>query len=156
MVPLMRKWFNENFTKEKYEAYIKDLNSKYPGSIEFQVAETPLFIDKTFTGKILSTCENIIDVITQPNFKAITRRAVPEETKIPNETPFPQFIVFDFAICEDDKGEFDPQLIEFQGFPSLLAYQAWNDEMIRKHFNIPGNYSAYLNGFNKESYRGVE
>lgn len=152
MVPSMRKWFNDNFTKEKYDAYIKDLNSKYPGSIEFHIAETPLFIDKEFTGKMLSTCESIIDVITQPNFKAITRRAIPTELKVPNESPFPHFIVFDFAICEDGVGGFDPQLIEFQGFPSLFAYQAWHDEAIREHFNIPGNYSAYLNDFNQETY----
>jgi hypothetical protein len=39
-----------------------------------------------------------------------------------------------------------------QGFPSLFAYQIWHDEITRKHFHIPENYSAYLNGFNKDSY----
>jgi hypothetical protein len=152
MVPAMRKWFNENFTKEKYQVYLKKLNNKYPDSIDFRIAETPLFINKSFTKKILSTCESVIDVITQPNFRALTRNAVPEEANVLNETAFPHFIVFDFGICESEKGAIEPRLLEMQGFPSLFAYQAWHDEITRNHFNIPDNYSAYLNGFNKESY----
>ena len=39
-----------------------------------------------------------------------------------------------------------------QGFPTLFAYQLFHDQVTRKHFNIPENYSAFLNGFNEESY----
>ncbi|MFX6031762.1 hypothetical protein ABTE99_19500, partial [Acinetobacter baumannii] len=71
----------------------------------------------------------------------------------PDETPFSHFIAFDFGICENENGELEPQLIEMQGFPTLFAYQIWHDEVTRKHFNIPENYSAYLNGFTKETYQ---
>jgi len=73
MVPSMRKWFNENFSEEKYKAYLDELCSKHPGAIEFRVAETPVFIDKAFTNKILDCCESIVDVITQPNFNALVK-----------------------------------------------------------------------------------
>ena len=35
----------------------------------------------------------------QPNFKALTKNAIPEDIKVPNETSFSQFIAFDFGIC---------------------------------------------------------
>ena len=152
MVPALRKWFNESFTKEKYDNFLEELNSKHPGTIDFRVAETPVFVDKVFTEKMLSACESIVDVITQPNFLAITKKAIPEEIQVLNENSFSHFIAFDFGICENDKGELEPQLIEMQGFPTLFCYQVWHDEITNKHFNIPDTYSAYFNGFNKETY----
>ena len=72
MVPDLRKAFNQSFTKEKYEAFLADLHSKHPGAIEFRVAETPVFIDKSFTQKLTDACESIIDVITDASFKKMT------------------------------------------------------------------------------------
>ncbi len=152
MVPELRKQFNENFTKEKYAAYLDDLNSKHPGAIEFRVAETPIFIDKAFKGKAISACESIVDVITQYNFMSLTAHAIPADVWVPGENSFSHFIAFDFGICENASGELEPQLIEMQGFPSLFAYQIWHDEVTRRHFSIPENYSAYLNGFEKGQY----
>jgi len=152
MVPSIRKSFNENFTAEKYQSYLTELNSKHPGSIEFRVAETPVFVDKAFKEKILSACENIVDLITQYNFKTLTSHAIPNEVRVPNESEHSHFIAFDFGICENEQGELEPQLIEMQGFPTLFAYQIWHDEVTRKHFDIPENYSAYLNDFDKTSY----
>lgn len=152
MVPAIRKWFNENFTQDKYRSFLTELKSIHPGAIEFRVAETPIFIDKELTAKIVGTCESIIDVITQPNFNAIIRNAIPAELKVPGTITPPQFIAFDFGICENEKGELEPQLIEMQGFPTLFAYQVLHEEITQKIFHIPETYSAYLNGFNRESY----
>ncbi len=148
----MRQWFNKNFTTEKYQQYLQYLNSKHPGALEFRVAETPIFIDTNFKAKMLDACESIVDVITQPNFNALTKNAIPDDVRVPNETAHSHFIAFDFGICETEYGELEPQLIEMQGFPSLFAYQIWHDEATRTTFNIPENYTAYLNGFTKETY----
>ena len=153
MVPAIRRLFNDSFTIEKYESYLKDLNSKHPEAIEFRVAETPVFIDKVFKEKILSACESIVDVITQFNFSTLSSQAIPEEVFVPNENKHTHFIAFDFGICENELGELEPQLIEMQGFPTLFAYQIWHDEITRKHFNLPENYSSYLNGFTPETYQ---
>lgn len=152
MVSALREKFNASFTQKKYEDYLQDLNSAHPGDIEFRVAETPIFIDKVFKEKILSACENIVDVITKPDFKKLTANAVPQGLSVPNENNHSHFIAFDFGICENKKGELEPQLIEMQGFPTLFAYQVWDDEITRAHFNIPSNYDSYLNGFNKKTY----
>lgn len=152
MVPSIRAAYNSQFSNEQYEAYLTALHAKHPDAIQFRVAETPIFIDKAFKEKILSACESIVDVITQYNFKTITSHAIPDNVRVPNEDGHTHFIAFDFGICQNRAGEYEPQLIEMQGFPTLFGYQVWHDEMTKQHFNIPGGYSPYLSGLNKESY----
>lgn len=152
MVPALREKFNSSFTQKRYNDFLQDLNSLHPGDIEFRVAETPIFVDKQFTKKILSACESIVDVITRPDFPPLTAHAVPPGLNVPGENDHSQFIAFDFGICENAAGELEPQLIEMQGFPTLFAYQVWDDEVTRAHFDIPDNYDSYLNGFTKATY----
>jgi hypothetical protein len=152
MVPELRKKYNQSFTQEKYQSFLTELNSKHPDAIEFRVAETPVFVDKSFKDKILSACESIVDVIIQPNFKTLTAHAIPENVIVPDENAHTHFIAFDFGICENEKGDYEPQLIEMQGFPTLFAYQIWHDLVTRKHFAIPEGYSALLGNFTEESY----
>jgi hypothetical protein len=153
MVPQIRKEFNEAFTKEKYQAFLKELDSRHPGAIEFRVAETPVFVNRDFKNKILSACESIVDVITQFNFNTLSSHAIPDDVRVPGENNHSHFIAFDFGICENESGELEPQLIEMQGFPTLFAYQIWHDEVIRNHFDIPMGYSTYLNGFTPATYQ---
>ncbi|MEP6846862.1 MAG: hypothetical protein ABI861_12700, partial [Panacibacter sp.] len=153
MVPAMRQWFNENFTEAKYKAFLEELNAPHPGALEFRVAETPIFVDKVFTGKMLSACESIVDVITQYNFNSLTGHAIPEDIKVPGENEHSHFIAFDFGVCENADGELEPQLIEMQGFPTLFAFEIFITEVTQKHYNIPDNYQAYLGGYNKATYQ---
>ena len=48
------------------------------------------------------------------------------------------------------QGEYEPQLIEMQGFPTLFAYEVLMDDIFRKHFPIPANFTAYLGGYDKD------
>lgn len=153
MVPAIRKKFNEHFSNEKYQLFLDTLNEKFPGAIEFRVAETPVFINKDLKHKILSACESIVDILIQPDFKEKSQRAIPQDLKVPNENGHTHFIAFDFGICENENGEIEPQLIEMQGFPTLFGYQVWHDQVIRKCYDIPENYSTYFNQLNADSYK---
>ena len=150
MIPEVRQWFNENFSEEKYQSYLQYLDNLFPGAIEFRIAETPVFVDNAFTQKMLNACESIIDVIRQPSFQEKTNAAIPKEYHVPNQNTHPHFIVFDFGICESKEGRLEPQLVEMQGFPSLFAYQLFQDEAARSAYSIDEKYNTYLNGFNKE------
>jgi len=152
MVPFLRKKFNKSFTQEKYQAFLDELNAAHPGAIEFRVAETAVFVPRDFTKKMLDACETIVDTIIDPSFKELTQNAIPGNLKVPGENGHSHFIAFDFGICVNESGEYEPQLIEMQGFPSLFAYEVLIDEVFRHHFEIPANYSAYLNGHTRESY----
>lgn len=152
MIPALRKAFNENFTKEKYDAFVKDLSNVYPGQLDFRLAETPVFVGQDFKKKMLDTCEKIVDVIADPNFKELTDKAIPENLKVPDENDHSHFIAFDFGVCVNDKGEYEPQLIEMQGFPTLFAFEALIPEISRKHFPVPDYLDCYLHGYTKDTY----
>ena len=152
MIPELRKKFNDAFTIEKYEAFLKDLHSKHPGAIEFRVAETPVFVSKSFGKKLIDACESIVDVITDLGFKQLTDRSIPKSDNIPNENDHAHMIAFDFGVCVNDSGELEPQLIEMQGFPTLFGFQVYYPEVIRKHFAIPKNFTQYLDGYDEASY----
>lgn len=152
MIPSIRKEYNNTFTKEKYEAFLKELQDAHPNTLEFRVAETPVFVPKDFTEKLLDVCDHIIDVITLPEFKELTKNAIPKNLQVPNENEHSHFIAFDFGICINEAGEYEPQLIEMQGFPSLFAYEVLLDDVFRKHFKVPDNFECYLGGFNRETY----
>lgn len=152
MIPEIREQYNNNFSEEKYQGFLKDLDSKHPGDIAFRVAETPVFIPKDFTQKMIDACEAIVDIIVEPSFKKLTQRSIPKKENVANENEHTDFIAFDFGICENEKGGLEPQLVEMQGFPTLFGFQAYFPKIIEKHFNIPENFSNYLNGYDEKSY----
>lgn len=152
MVPSMRNAFNAQFSKEKYDAFLKDLHSLHPGAIEFRVAETPVFVDKVFGQKLVDACESIVDVITESKFKQLTDRSIPANENVPDENGISHMIAFDFGVCINDSDELEPQLIEMQGFPTLFGFQVYYPEVIKKHFDIASNYTQYLGDYDKEKY----
>jgi hypothetical protein len=148
----LRKQFNQNFTEAKYEPYMQQIESLAPGALDFRNAETPIFVPKDFTQKMLAASEAIIDVIVQPNFIELTERAIPNDINVANEKPYTDFIAFDFGVCENAAGQLEPQLIEMQGFPTLFAFQAYHSAFTKAYANVPDSYSSYLNGYTKETY----
>lgn len=152
MVPALRKSFNESFTRQHYTDLMADLDSRYPGAIEFRIAETPIFIPRDFLAKLTDICEHLVDLILDPRFLEWTERAIPADDRVPNENKHPHFIAFDFGICEDGTGGYQPQLIEMQGFPSLYGFQVYYPETLRRHFAIPDNYSQFLSGGGQPAY----
>ena len=152
MVPELRKKYNEAFSKVKYDAYVNDLANVYLGQLDFRLAETPVFVPKDFTAKMLSACETIIDVITKPDYHKQSEKAIPSHLKVPDEDAHPHCIAFDFGVCKNEAGELEPQLIEMQGFPTLFAWQIILPEIHAQHFWTPQGYSPYLDGYDKASY----
>ncbi len=148
----LRDAFNKDYTEEKYQAYVDELEGLHPGTLDFRNAETPIFIPKEFTKKMLDACEDIIDIIIAPNFKELTERSVPADVHVPNERSHASFIAFDFGICENANGTLEPQLIEMQGFPTLFAFQAFHTAITRSYANVPSTYDAYLNGYTEATY----
>lgn len=152
MQPALRDAFNRNFSEEKYQHYLNAIDAIHPGALDFRVAETPIFIPKSFTKKMLQACEEIIDVLARKDFKQLTERAIPKEVFVPNETDHSDFIAFDFGICENENGTLEPQLIEMQGFPTLFAFQAFHTKYAKEYAQPPSNYDAYLNNYTEATY----
>jgi hypothetical protein len=155
MVPAYRSWFNSHFSATLYQEYLAAMNAVHPGTIEFRIAETPVFIDSAFRDQMLDACESIIDVIMGPHFKDLTAKAIPPAYQVPGDPKQPHFMVFDFGICINEAGAIEPQLVEMQGFPTLFAFQRHMSAVAQQVYHIPAEASTYLNGFTAETYTAL-
>lgn len=151
MIPAQRQKYNQQFSEEKYQNFISELEKGYP-AIPFRVAETPVFVPKALKEKLIAAGEEIINLIKQPNFKELTQKSIPADWKVPNENERPHFLTFDFGISTNEAGELSPMLIEMQGFPSLYGFQIHLSNTFRKCFEIDHSTHHFLNGFNEEKY----
>lgn len=152
MLPELRTYYNQHFTQEKYQAFLESLAAAAHETPAFRIAETPVFIPAALTSKLVQACEEVVDVILRPDFKDITEDAIPPHLRIPAENDHPHFIVIDFAVCRQANGELAPQLIELQGFPSILAFQEVLATQYRRHFDIPATVDNFFNGLNSDTY----
>ncbi len=150
MIPSIRSAYNASFTEEKYRRFLEDMTNEFNYEIEFRVSETPVFVDKQLKERLISAGEEIIDVLTRPDFKQLSEKAIPDHLRVPNEDNHTSLLAIDFAICKDDKGDFIPQLIELQGFASLYGYQEWLADKYRTHFDIPDNFDNKFGYSHKE------
>src|SRR5580698_3732168 len=141
MVPAIRAQYNAQFSDEKYRAFLDDTQKAYDFNISFRIPETPVFIDKNFKETLLKAGEEIIDFLVRPDYKSLTEKAIPKGLFVSNETEHTHFLALDFAVCKDENGEWLPQLIELQGFPSLYGFEDFIAHQYRKHFFVPENYS---------------
>ena len=142
MIQPIRAAYNAAFTPERYAAFLKKIETDYPGQLDFRVAETPVFVPKLLTDKLLTACDSIVATLTRPDYKALTEAAIPPHQRVPNETPHTTFLAVDFAVCRHEQsGELEPQLIELQGFPSLYGFQPYLSQTFRAGFPVPDSMS---------------
>jgi hypothetical protein len=152
MIQSVRETYNKAFSPERYRAFLDKVENDLPGQLDFRVAETPVFVPKVLTDKIMQACDDIISVITRDDFKALTQNAIPVGQRVPNEDAHTQFLAVDFAVCKDENGELTPQLIELQGFPSLYSFQPYLANLFRTLYPIPDHLSHLFNVDTNDDY----
>jgi hypothetical protein len=149
---IAREAFNASFSEEKYKNLLSEIESEFPGKLDFRVSESPIFVDSDLKIKILKACNEIITSITTPDFLEKTQKAIPPTHFVSGENARPDCLAIDFAICKNEEDKLEPKLIELQAFPSLFAYQSYLSSKYKKHFTIPNSYSPYFNRLNAVGY----
>jgi hypothetical protein len=125
MIPSLRRQFNQKFTPEKYQRFIRHLDEVCGTRVQFRLSETPCFFPKELIDRMARYGEALIrELVDNPQYRARSDQAVPAAFKVPNEAPHPMFVQVDFGLVRDAGGELDPKLVELQAFPSLYAYQS--------------------------------
>ncbi|MBK8946298.1 MAG: hypothetical protein IPM32_13655 [Ignavibacteriae bacterium] len=152
MIKEIREKYISLFDDKTYEIFIQKINLETNNRLDFRISETPLFIDENLRDKLIFAGEDILKQIQKSEFLEKSKNAVPEKYFVPNEDDHPIFLQIDFGITKNSNGDFIPQLIELQGFPSLYAYQIFLDQKLREHFYIPKNFTTYYNSFDFNSY----
>ncbi|RYE89374.1 MAG: hypothetical protein EOO37_05150 [Cytophagaceae bacterium] len=112
MIPEIRRAYNAQFTPEKYQQMLADVERQLPNQLEFRLAETPIFVPAALRDKLVRAGQDIIDVIQRPDFTALTDAAIPSGHFVPNEDAHATFLTFDFAICRSEaSGELESVVI---------------------------------------------
>ena len=141
------KEFYATFDPSKSANIFQEIDKEFPGYRDFKIAEFPAFLDNTLKAKLLMAGNSCLDVILAPDF--LNKN---EHLKAPydfgNRKSTPDFICLDFAITEDNHGEFCPQLIEVQGFPTLIGFQQYLTSKYKKHLQIPAGLTSHFNRIN--------
>ena len=155
MIPSLRKRFNERFTLEKYQAFIKRMAERCGAPVEFRLAETPCFFPKALLERMAQYGAELIHQLETPEYQKASAKAIPPEFNVPDETPHPMFIQVDFGLVKDAVGELQPKLVELQGFPSLYAYQAVLAQVYQEVFGLDENLRYLHRGMDWEGYKAL-
>src|ERR1700722_688966 len=124
MIPFLRKQFNDSFSPEKYQAFLRRIDDLCGTHVQFRLSETPCFFSKSLLERMARDGKELIrQLVESPEYRAKSDLAVPAEFKVPNEPDHPMFVQVDFGLVRDANGELQPKLVELQAFPSLYAYQ---------------------------------
>jgi hypothetical protein len=163
MIPALRQQFNENFTADKYRAFLRRVDDACGTHVQFRLSETPCFFPKSLLDRMASDGQALIrQLVDNPGYRAQSDDAVPAAFKVPNEAPHPLFVQVDFGLVRDARGELQPKLVELQAFPSLYAYQGPLAEayieaygLTAPGFRLPaaGRLKYLLRGLDTDSYR---
>ncbi|MFC5190503.1 hypothetical protein ACFPIK_01900 [Algoriphagus aquatilis] len=150
----IREKFNQEFSQEKYLAFLEDIASDFDFKPTFRIAETPFFIPKDLENQLIEACNQVITFIQRTDFKALTQRAIELNTDVPNEDAHTQFLAIDFGICEEN-GNVIPKLIEVQGFPSIFNFQFNLFRKIQKYYPFLSEMTPYPLGITDDRYLGL-
>jgi hypothetical protein len=152
MQPDLRERFNAGFTPEKYAALVRCVNETEKWPADFRISETPIFLTRDFTDEVARAANAIVALTHTPEFARHAATAVPKGLEVPNESAHPNFLVIDFAICEEGN-RLVSRLIELQAFPSLFGFQLLLLGCIRKAYPaIPRNWTSSFGGIKDEAY----
>lgn len=152
MISHLRNNYNSSFTEEKYNSFLKFLDSEFNYHIEYRIAETPVFIPKDFLNEILKASDEILATLDSKDFREYSEKALPDKFRVPDEDRNPLLLSLDFAVCKDSEGKLIPQLIELQGFATLYCYQHLLNTAFRKFFSIDDSLTNYFSGLNEDTY----
>ena len=153
MIPFLRSQFNQSFTAEKYRTLLAVMRERCGVAVPFRVSETPCFFPKALVDQMAQYGKELIRQLQNPEYRKASDRAIPPEFNVPREAPFPMFIQVDFGLVRGPSGNFEPRLVELQGFPSLYAYQAILSQTYIEVFELDQNLRYLHGGLDWQGYQ---
>jgi hypothetical protein len=162
MIPSLRKQFNDSFTPEKYQTFLRRIDDACGTHVQFRLSETPCFFPKSLLDRMAEDGKELIrQLVENPEYRARSDASIPAEFRVANESPRPLFVQVDFGLVRDAYGNLQPKLVELQAFPSLYAYQV---TLAQSYIDVYGlrdrasgsgstKLNFFLSGLDEKSYR---
>jgi hypothetical protein len=151
VIPHWRANFNAQFTEEKHQRFLAQLESIVGAPIEFRPCETPVFVPDDLLNEMVASAREIVAQAMRRETLQASSRAIPAAYNAPGEGARPDFIQVDFAITRGEAGRLTPKLIELQGCASLYAFQLLLPPAYRAHYDL-GDLKSLLGVLTEETY----
>jgi hypothetical protein len=123
--------------------------------VAFRNCETPCFFPSPLIDRLCRDGCDLIRQLNTPEYRAISRQAVPPKFDVPGEPAHPLFLQVDFGLVREPSGEIAPRLVEIQAFPSLYAYQPTLSSVYVDAYRLDSHLLHLLGGLDPEGYRQV-
>lgn len=151
MIPELRREFNARFTSELYRRFLARLDERCGTHVNFRNCETPCFFPTNLLQRIAVDGADLVhQLVNNPQYLAAADAQIPSAFRVPNVDARPLFIQADFGLVKDAQGDYQPKLVEIQGFPSLYAYQVELAKTYAEVYTLDHPY--LLPALNDETY----
>lgn len=157
MIPELRKRFNERWTPELYEEFLRGIDTRTGTHIGFRLSETPVFLPKPLLDKMARYGRELYQQLAaSPQYRKDSDAAIPAQFNVPNEPEHPLFVQADFGLMREAGGTLEPKLVEIQGFPSIYALQTAMAEEYKRIYRLSETVGAslyhFLDGHTQETF----
>jgi hypothetical protein len=125
VIPEFRRRFNEHWTPELYDEFLRGINGASGAEAGFRCSETPVFMPPDLLETMVRYGRELYgQLASNAQYRAASEAAIPTRFRVPNEAAHPLFMQADFGLVRLEDGSLAPRLVEIQGFPSVYAFQA--------------------------------
>jgi hypothetical protein len=144
MIPELRQRFNQSFKPELYERFLSRLDERCGAHVDFRNCETPCFFPAELLDRTAQAGADLVhQLVGNAAYLAAADAQIPPEFRVPGVDSHPLFLQADFGLIEDASGQYQPRLVEIQGFPSLYCYQV---ELAKTYSEVYGLDHRYFLG----------
>jgi hypothetical protein len=153
LIPELRARFNREYSPDHYSRLLEILRDRCRMTVEFRVAETPVFINKSMLDQMAAAGAQLAKgLLGNAKYLEAARQAIPAEYRVAGEEAHPNFLTADFALVRNANGELAPKLVEIQAFPSVYGYQAVLACAYREAYGLDLGLGRYLCGLDDTLY----
>jgi hypothetical protein len=153
VIPEIRAAFNAAVSPERQRLVLDRMRERIGGEVPFRIAEAPLFLPRPLLDAMdRASLEILAALSAHRDYRRAADAIIPRERLYPREDDHPLFVCFDYALAEAGD-RVAPRLTEFQGFPSLTAFQYYLSRDFRDVYALPGTLTFLGDGLADEGFR---
>jgi hypothetical protein len=150
---LQRTFAADIYKPERHEGFVEHLNKRFGMTIEYRICEMPVFVSTALQRQLEEASVAIVEECVQPDYLRNTAPALQARYTVPHQHARPLFATVDFAITRNPQtGNYEPKLIELQGFPSLFGYQFVYSQEVMTWYNLDSRLHFILANQSVEDY----
>jgi hypothetical protein len=155
LIPEIRAAFNDAVSPARQRLVMDRMRGRIGGEVPFRIAESPLFLPRPLLDEMDRASRDILAALqANDDYRRAADAIIPRERLHPREDEHPSFVCFDYALARAG-GRVAPRLTEFQGFPSLMAFQYYLSRDFRDVYALPDTLTFLGDGLDDEGFRAL-